>query len=123
MTTCLQSGHFLLLSFLSVAQVGSDKDDADIPETMVSSMHLDEFPLSLEEAAVAVRRRCTSECLSSISETFGSGDGGAGNGYYNVYPGGTGPSKSPLNLSGDDEVDLPTHPSPVPEMKKDFMTR
>ncbi|PVD19799.1 hypothetical protein C0Q70_20290 [Pomacea canaliculata] len=108
---------------LNENEVGSDKDDADIPETMVSSMHLDEFPLSLEEAAVAVRRRCTSECLSSISETFGSGDGGAGNGYYNVYPGGTGPSKSPLNLSGDDEVDLPTHPSPVPEMKKDFMTR
>ena len=86
---------------------------------MVSSMHLEESPLSLEEAAAAIRRRCTSECLTNAT---GGGSPGGG-GYYNCYPGSLNVPRSPLSLSIDEDVDLPTAPAALPEMKKDFMTR
>ena len=85
---------------------------------MVSSMHLEDSPLSLSEAASAIRRRCTSECLTNSTDASGQGGG-----LYNCYPGSLNVPRSPLSLSIDEDVDLPTRPSAVPEMKKDFMTR
>ncbi|KAK7491704.1 hypothetical protein BaRGS_00016960 [Batillaria attramentaria] len=98
----------------------ADRDHGPLPSTegengsgdMVSSMHLAEFPLSLQEAAAAVRRRCASESLTDATDSIG--------GYYNYYPESP---KSPLCLSIDEDTELPTSPASVPEMKKDFMTR
>ena len=85
---------------------------------MVSSIHLDDSPLSLPEAAAAIRRRCTSECLTNSTDASSQGGG-----YYNCYPGSLNVPRSPLSLSIDEDVDLPAGPAAVPEMKKDFMTR
>ncbi|XP_070177502.1 DENN domain-containing protein 4C-like isoform X1 [Littorina saxatilis] len=83
-----------------------------------SSMHLSDSPLSLQEAEAAVRRRCTSECLSNATDHSSLGGGG----YYNCYPGSLG---SPLTLSIDEDVHMPaaTTTSTGPEKKKEFMSR
>ncbi|XP_076443222.1 C-myc promoter-binding protein-like isoform X3 [Babylonia areolata] len=85
---------------------------------MASSIHLDDLPLSLPEAAAAMRRRCISECLTSATDRNSTGGG-----CYNYYLGSADTPHSPLTLSIEEDVELPTCPSAVPEMKKDFMTR
>ena len=53
-------------------QVG---DQGKAGAEMVSSMHLEDSPLSLSEAASAIRRRCTSECLTNSTDASGQGGG------------------------------------------------
>ncbi|KAL8562639.1 hypothetical protein ACOMHN_011211 [Nucella lapillus] len=101
----------------NVEEEKTEVEGKPAPE-MVSSIHRDDLPLSLPEAAAAVRRRCTSECLTNATDRNSSA------GYYNSYLGSHEVPHSPLSLSIEEDSELlPTCPAAVPEMKKDFMTR
>ena len=80
----------------------------------MSPMHMGDYPLSLQEAAAAVRRRCTSENLTTMPDSPGH----SGYGQFGLTV-----PRSPLSLSIDEDLELPAKTNTVPEMKKDFMTR
>ncbi|XP_067665838.1 C-myc promoter-binding protein-like isoform X2 [Haliotis asinina] len=70
------------------------------------------------DAAIEARRRTTSECLTHATDntSFGSSLESVDGFSYR-------PMRSPLSISIGEEEELPTSPSAVPEMKKDFMAR
>ena len=86
-----------------------------------SPMDMPDLPLTLQEAAVAVRRRCHSECLTTVSNDD------CCHGYYNSYsPPCFGVSRpSPLHLPSKDDVDLSVDQQVDAHtcMKTDFMAR
>ncbi|KAK0048974.1 DENN domain-containing protein 4B [Biomphalaria pfeifferi] len=77
-----------------------------------SSLERGEMPLTFEEAAETIRRRCTSECLTSESG-FGSSLDSPTHFFQ----------RSPLSLSIEEETPQGTASSEQPGIRKDFMTR
>ncbi|XP_033751078.1 C-myc promoter-binding protein-like [Pecten maximus] len=72
---------------------------------------------SSEFDVTAGRRRCTSECLTSATDMmFGTSFDSMDN-FQSQFV------RSPLNISIEEDNELPTRPSDLPEMKKDFMER
>ncbi|XP_064610090.1 C-myc promoter-binding protein-like isoform X1 [Liolophura sinensis] len=76
-------------------------------------------PMDMSEAANAARRRCTSECMTTATEympsvsSVDSHDGCAI----------TRPIRSPVDILIDEDMELPSKPAAVPELKKDFISR
>ncbi|KAK3096746.1 hypothetical protein FSP39_002860 [Pinctada imbricata] len=104
---------------------GEDGIDSDIqhnykdsPESASKDSHLAKAAAQVEFEGVALsaRRRCASECFTTttdgdmFSTSFDSMEG---------FPGLQ--MKSPLSISIDEEMEMPSGPAPFPEMKKDYM--
>ncbi|XP_071110635.1 C-myc promoter-binding protein-like [Haliotis cracherodii] len=87
------------------------------PKRQLKSMSPSVKDPAFFDAAIEARRRTTSECLTHATDntSFGSS--------LESVDGFTRQMRSPLSISIGEEEELPTLPSAVPEMKKDFMAR
>ncbi|CAL1526082.1 unnamed protein product [Lymnaea stagnalis] len=98
------------LAVSKLEEVGTPPD----PESVQSSLDRGDMPLTMEEAASTIRRRCTSECLTNVTDTtpFGSSMDSPPHTFQ----------RSPLRLSIEEEAELGECPQDN-SVKKEFMSR
>ncbi|KAL3866790.1 hypothetical protein ACJMK2_044059 [Sinanodonta woodiana] len=93
----------------TLQQSDSELKPSDLPTNNCS--------MSMSEMALAGRRRRTaSECLTSATDNMYSSLESCDGGHFQSQ-------RSPLSISIGEEMELPTHPADVPEMKKDALER